>query len=60
MHVYQGKRKNEKGTKEKFLTSTTSAVGAVLVASFLAGSDNFTVDVLGVIRVDVSGTAAAV
>ncbi len=44
----------------EFLTSTTSAVGAVLVASFLAGSDNFTIDVLGVIRVDVSGTAAAV
>lgn len=42
------------------LTSTTSAESAVPVAAGDANSDNLAVHVLGLVRVDVAGTAATV
>lgn len=54
--------RRRRGKREMFdvLTSTTSAESSIPVAAGDADSDNLAVHVLGLVRVDVAGTAAAV
>lgn len=48
------------GQKRPKLTSTTSAESSIAMAALGANTDDLSVDVLGVIGVDVAGATAAV